>query len=447
MARRSDILGMNARNHLFQSRYNSKRGKMIANSKLLTKSALKKEKLPVPKLYRVFRRQEDVERYDFTRLPSSFVVKPNKGLGGEGILVVDRGGVYAGQWVLTDGKMITVGDLQLHINDILLGRFSLHDLPDFAFIEERIPIHKQFERISYQGTPDLGVVVFNNVPVMAFLRLATSESGGRANMFQGSIACGIDIATGTTVHAVKHTSSVAFFPGTRRKLKGIQIPEWDEVLEVALDTTRVVGLGYARVDLAIDPKRGPVVLEVNAQPGLKIQLANMRGLKRRLERVEGLKVKSRRQGIEIGRALFADSRVEMPHDASGPQIGTFEDAEVVSLLGEKIPVKAKIDTGAFRTSIDRDLAEKLGLLEMGNQLLTMGVRSSLGRDVRSIVNVTFYLKGKKIKTTASVSDRSEMKRPMIIGRRDLRPFTVKVRKWEAHEEMGEGEDGSLRANV
>ena len=435
MLQARDILGMNARNHLFQSRYNRKSGKIIANSKLLTKSTLKKEKIPVPKLYRVFRKDEDVERYNFTKLPDSFVVKPNKGLGGEGILVIDRGGVFAGEWVLTDGRTVSISDLQLHLNDILSGKYSLYDLPDFAFVEERIPVHKSFSKISFQGTPDVGILIFNRVPVMAFLRLPTQESGGKANMFQGAIACGIDIATGITVHAVKHTHSVRFFPGSRRKLVGVKVPDWDEVLDVALDTSRAVGLGYCRVDLAIHPKRGPVVLEINAQPGLKIQLSNMRPLRRRLLRVEGLRVKSRRQGVEIGKALFADSRVHLPYAKEGPRIGTFEEVQIASLLGDKIPIKAKIDTGAFRTSIDEDLAGRLGLLETGNQLLTMEFRSSLGKEERKLVNLTFYLKGKKIKTIASVADRSGLKRPMIIGRRDLRPFTFRVRKWEAHEEV------------
>ena len=429
-----DILGMNARNHQFQARYNRRQGKIVANSKLLTKAALKKKRLPVPKLYRVFRKEEDIERYDFTRLPESFVVKPSRGLGGEGILVIDRGGMFAGQWILTDGRALSVGDLQLHLSDIILGKYSLHGFADFAFMEERIPVHPKFSKISYQGTPDVGILVFNRVPVMAFLRLPTQESGGKANMFMGAIACGIDIATGTTVHAVKHTHSVRFFPETRQRLVGVEVPDWDEMLEIALDTAREVGLGYCRVDLAAHPKRGPVVLEINAQPGLKIQLANMQPLKRRLLRVEGLVVKSRRQGIEIGKALFADSRVELPHAKEGPQIGTFEDVKVMSLLGDKAVVKAKIDTGAFRTSIDRELARKLGLLETGNQLWKLDFRSSFGKEERQIVNMTFYLKGRKIKTTASVADRSEMKRPMIIGRRDLRPFTLRVRKWEAHEE-------------
>ncbi|HBU21331.1 TPA: alpha-L-glutamate ligase-like protein, partial [Candidatus Beckwithbacteria bacterium] len=154
---------------------------------------------------------------------------------------------------------------------------------------------------------------FNRVPVMAFLRLATRESHGKANMFQGAVACGIDMATGVTTDAVRHTSQITFFPGTRRKLRGIRVPRWDKVLRLAVEAAEAVGLGFCRVDVALQPKltregklkSKPMVLEVNSQPGLKIQLANAAGLRRRLTRVEGLKVKTVRQGLEIGKQLFA----------------------------------------------------------------------------------------------------------------------------------------------
>jgi hypothetical protein len=36
-----------------------------------------------------------------------------------------------------------------------------------VIIEERVPIHPKLLKISYKGTPDIRVVVFNSVPVMA----------------------------------------------------------------------------------------------------------------------------------------------------------------------------------------------------------------------------------------------------------------------------------------
>lgn len=446
MTKFSDILGMNARNHLYQSKYNSFKGKRAADSKLVTKSILKKAKLSVPKLYRIFKNERAVEGFNFINLPDSFVIKPSQGLGGEGILVIDQGGDPpaggAGEWVTVDGNKVTISDLRLHILDILAGKYSMLDLPDKAFIEERVRVHPRFEPISCQGTPDIGVLVFNKIPVMAFLRLPTKESHGKANMFQGAIACGIDMATGVTTKAVKYTSETKFFPDTRRRLNGVRIPRWEEVLELGVKTAEAVGLGYCRVDIALQPRKTksgklkstPMVLEVNAQPGLKIQLANEAGLKRRLERVEGLRVKTVKQGINIGKQLFSVRDEDESIQGGWLNIGIFEDVEVENFLGEKHQIKVKIDSGAFRSSIDEGLAKKLGLMDPENILWERSYRSALGREERKVVGVTFYLNGKKIKTAASVSDRSKLKRPMIVGRRDLLGFSIRVKEGEAGQE-------------
>jgi alpha-L-glutamate ligase-like protein len=250
-----DVLGMNARNYGYLSRYNKAKGKKIANSKLLTKSTLRKSKLPVPRLYRVFRSEEDVNKYDFTRLPESFVIKPNKGLGGEGIIVVEQGGTYAGQWITSQGETISIEDIKLHIGDILEGRFSIDDAPDFAFVEERIRIHPVFEKHAYHGTPDIRIIVFNRVPVMAMLRIPTRESGGRANLHQGAVGAGIDLATGITTYAIKYSKEVKFMPNTRRRVRGINIPEWDQVLELAVKCQEITKLGYLGADIVLQPSQ------------------------------------------------------------------------------------------------------------------------------------------------------------------------------------------------
>lgn len=425
------ILGINARNILYIFRYNRAQGKRIANHKLLTKSALRKAKLPIPKLYRVFRNIEEIEKFDFIKkLPESFVIKPDNSLGGEGILVIEKHGQYAGQWITTTGEAKSILDFKLLIRDILEGRFSMENKPDIAFVEERIRIHPAFKKICWGGTPDIGVLVFNKIPVMAYLRLPTKESGGRANMFQGAIACGIDITTGITIHAIKGTKSIKFFPGTRRRLTGVKIPEWNEVLKLAIDCQIAVPkLGFMRADIVLQPsikkpgKTFPKVLELNAQPGLKIQLANKTGLRKRLERVEGLKVESVEKGIKIAKELFADPRLR---DVSigKKTVNVFEEVQIRSFMGDRVSVKAKIDTGAFRTSIDEKLADQLGLLSPENIILERYYRSALGREKRSLLELVFWLGGRKIKTMANISDRSRLKRPMVIGRRDLAGFLV-----------------------
>jgi len=103
-------------------------------------------------------------------------------------------------------------------------------------------------------------------------------------------------------------------------------------------------------------------------------------------------------------------------------IGVFEE---IILVGKKTKkVKAKIDTGAWRTSIDKSLIKELGFEKIGK---TKKVKSSLGREEREIYKVSFLLKNKRIDTHAFCSDRKNLKYKVIIGRRDLKGFNIKVR--------------------
>lgn len=440
-----DVLGLNSRNHLYTSVYNSRAGKAIANSKLLTKKTLKAAKIRVPQTFAIIKSMESLESFDFLKLPADFVVKPNNGLGGQGIIVIERRGEFAGEWIDSQGILWRANDLQLHIADILAGRYSMDDVADIAYIEERVRVHPVFEKYSYHGTPDIRVIVYNRVPVMSYVRLPTEESGGRANLFQGAAAVGIDIATGITTYGIHHAKPTEFFPGTRRKLANIQIPHWEEILETAIAASQAIGLGYMASDIVLQPTSGtskiskkqntkgdtetivavPMILEVNAQPGLKIQIANRAGLKERLARLKGLKIVSPRHGIRVAQALFADPKLA-ERGLGRKTVGAFEEVELIGLNGKTEIVNAKIDTGADGSSIDRVLAEELGLLESENILYYDYFRNALGRKKREIVGVTFVMAGRKMRTQISIADRSRLRTKMIVGRRDLKQFAVVV---------------------
>jgi len=423
------ILGLNARNYEYL-KYNSVASRRIADSKLLTKSACKKAGLSTPRLYTVIRNQNDLAKFDFGKITDSFVVKPNRGMGGKGIIVVEKSGKVPGTWITSERQKITNDDIKLHIADILEGRFSMNDMPDIAYIEERVRIHPVFADYSYHGTPDIGVLVFNHIPVMAFLRLPTKESGGRANMFQGAIACGIDLATGITTYAYQKTDYIKTFPNTRKNLSGIQIPEWEAILELAIKAAKAADLGYMRADVVLQPsikhpgKIIPKILELNAQPGLKIQLCNKAGLRRRLERVEGLEVETAQKGIRIAQELFGDRKEPMTK-GNLVKIRVSETVKVTDYDGKEHTVKVKVDTGADRTSIDTALAESFGLLRPENVLYEVEVENALGvHQKRQVVGITYTLAGKTIKSTASVTDRSHLKKLMLVGRKDLKGFMI-----------------------
>ena len=429
MAKTSSILGLNARNRLFLS-LNKKFGRRIADSKLLTKKILGKYGLPTPKLYAVFTNPGEVFDFPWETLPDNFVLKPSSGFGGEGIVIVKKKAKWAGEWYLMDGSIINIGELRLRSLDILAGQYSLHNLPDKAFVEERIKIAKIFRKYAFQGTPDVRVIVFNKVPVMAMLRLPTASSAGKANLHQGAIGVGIDLATGITTYGVVNGQWIKYIPGTKIKVNGLKLPFWDNILTLAIKTQEVIPkLGYLGVDIVIDEDRGPMVLELNARPGLEIQNANLAPLKKRLERVEGLEVRDAEHGVKIAKTLFAERFADRVMAEEGIKIvSVWEMVKIISADKKKVEIKAKVDTGAWRTSIDKDLAKQLGLLRPENILWTKVYKSSFGKEKRPVIELSFYLAGRKIKTLAGVAKRTNLRAPMVIGRRDLEGFLVKPRE-------------------
>ncbi len=459
-----EVLGMNARNLEYVRPLNRKRGREFADNKLLAKRLLRKNDLPVPSLIGRIKTHAELEIFDWESLPESFALKPNRGFGGEGILIVygrKRGRTDA--WVKASGAIVTVEDLKTHIRNILDGSFSLTNTPDIAFFEERLKLLKLFKPYAYRGIPDIRVVVFNHVPVMAMLRLPTRESDGKANLQQGAIGTGIDLATGTTTSAVVGKSHIIeYVPGTRLALSGIRIPYGNEILRIAVESQSVSGLGFLGADIAIDRDRGPVLLELNARPGLSIQIANLSGLKSRLDRVKGLKVKTTERGILLGKNLFGGEIEEEIEEISGKRvIGSVEKVKLIGKDGKEVIVEAKIDTGADSTSIDTDLARELGfgslidffdsfpkpsvqndteafLIQESLRKEYLGkhedlkdivfVSSSNGISFRPKIRCQLILDSIELNPKITIASRAHLQYPVIVGRNSLKRFLIDVNK-------------------
>ena len=118
------------------------------------------------------------------------------------------------------------------------------------------------------------------------MRLATAESGGRANLHQGAVGVGLDIRSGKTLRAVMHNRPVSVHPDTGADLSKLVVPFWREHLLIGAKAYEMTGLGYLGADIVLDRDRGPMMLELNARPGLAIQIANGSGLATVVKKIE-----------------------------------------------------------------------------------------------------------------------------------------------------------------
>jgi hypothetical protein len=99
---------------------------------------------------------------------------------------------------------------------------------------------------------------------------------------------GLDICTGKAIQAVQRNKLVTHHPDTGRDFSDLQIPNWLDILMLSAKCYDMTDLGYIGCDFVIDETRGPMILELNARPGLAVQIANGIGLLTRLQTIEKL---------------------------------------------------------------------------------------------------------------------------------------------------------------
>jgi alpha-L-glutamate ligase-like protein len=310
--RRAGVLGLNCRNSGYTLKYNRRRFYPLVDDKVLCKRRLQERGLAVPDLIALVELNRQAAHLgellgDFTE----FVIKPSHGSGGSGILVIT--GRRADYYLDNDGKLVMPDDLAHHITNVIGGLYSLGGQPDVAMIETLVHFDPLFAGLTYHGVPDIRVIVFKGYPVMAMTRLPTRMSHGKANLHQGAIGAGIDLATGITFGGVSGNRLVTEHPDTGHRIEGFRVPHWATIVSMAAQCYEAVELGYLGVDIVLDRDLGPLILELNARPGLNIQLANHRGLRSRLDAVEALgsRQEAPEQRVEWACRMFGDPQTEL----------------------------------------------------------------------------------------------------------------------------------------
>lgn len=285
--RQNGVLGINRRNSEFIRQWNPRRLYPLVDDKLRTKRLALAFGMPVPELFGVIEKQHDIR--DLPGIVADrqqFVVKPAHGSGGNGVLVIT--GRRGDRFAKASGALLDENELDHHISNMLSGLYSLGGQRDRVVVEYCVQCDPELAKISFRGVPDIRLIVFKGFPVMAMIRLPTRLSDGRANLHQGAVGVGIDLASGTTLGGVQENHRVSEHPDTGQKLEGMPIPGWGRILEMGANCYEMTGLGYLGVDIVVDRDLGPLILELNARPGLAIQIANGSGLHHRLIQIERL---------------------------------------------------------------------------------------------------------------------------------------------------------------
>lgn len=301
------ILGINNRVGRYILRHNKRKNYPLVDNKVLTAQRAAAWGIAMPENYMVVENYGSLKNLHLKlQNYSSFVIKPAKGSQGNGIIVIKEvikeeiNGEVRILCRRSNDKIMEVEEVKHHISGILSGLYSLAGQSDMAIIQEKIDKHSIFNDYSYGGIPDIRVIVFEGFPVMSMVRLPTKSSDGRANLHQGAIGAGLNLSNGWTNNAVIRNQVIDEHPDTGHKLSGLKLPFWREILELAAHCYDMVELGYLGADIVLTPDKGPILLELNARPGLGIQIANLDGLVPRLEKIREV----------IGKNWMAKERVD-----------------------------------------------------------------------------------------------------------------------------------------
>lgn len=276
-----EILGINLRNAII-SKYNPRHAIERARDKVAAKVALVAHGVATSGTIAVVSGYGQLSSFDPEKiLPDAWAIKPARGSQGDGILLAV--GKSGRNWLKGSGKPITPDEVQNHVRRIVDGQFSGDSASDdAALIEPLIRADPGFAFLVDDGLPDVRVICRGTVPLMAMARFPTNESDGKANLHQGGIGAGVDLETGVIFRAKQGKKVITHHPDTGQQLIGFKIPHWKKVLDIAAMSGPAVGLGYCGVDIVHDINEGPMVIEVNAHPGIEIQNTTLQGLRGRL---------------------------------------------------------------------------------------------------------------------------------------------------------------------
>jgi len=312
------ILGQNARNLNFISKYNDDLAKSLADSKIKTKEFLSKKWVKIQESLAVIKNHKELEDFDLNSLPLPFVVKPNSGYWWKWIIVFEKKD-KENNFITTDLEKYSLKNLQNHISDILDGFYSLSGSRDRAIFERKIILDHSIELLWKFWLPDIRVIVFNSVPVIAMMRVPTANSKWKANLHMWACWLWVDIWSGKITYITQFRKMIKSIPGIW-DVRWVEIPHWEEILKLAVKVQQVTNIWYIWCDIVLDNNFGPLLLEMNVRPGLEVQVANKIPLLERLKKVQNIKINSVEKWVRLARDLFGWDIEEKIKNISGKKV-------------------------------------------------------------------------------------------------------------------------------
>ncbi|CAL2076166.1 Alpha-L-glutamate ligase-like protein [Tenacibaculum sp. 190524A05c] len=275
-----EAMGINERNVSLIYPNNNRKYYKFADDKVLAKEILDENSIPCADTYAVIEKISGIQKgWELVKKYDKLAIKPANGSGGGGIKILKKDSQE--NWI-SSGKIIHEEEIFLHMASIIMGQYSLGS-DDRVLIEKCIESHSFFHEIYPAGVPDFRVILLNKKPVISMLRVPTDKSDGKANLHQGGLGIGINMEYGTLTYAYDGKNYFEVHPDNGNQIFGKEIPYWNEILEISIQTAASFPLNYLGVDIVIDQWLGPLIMEVNVRPGLGIQLANKTGMKKVLK--------------------------------------------------------------------------------------------------------------------------------------------------------------------
>lgn len=263
-------MGINKRNVELVKPQSDRKLLALVDDKLQTKEILGKAGINFAKVYGVCQSFFEIDEFiNSVNKESSFVLKPSRGYGGNGIEIIKR--VEDDRWILSGNRQWDKFVQNDYIREILFGVYSMRDDSDVAFAEELIEAHEDISPFATDGLPDIRVIVYKGSSIAAMMRVPTNESNGKANLHAGGFAAAVDIVNGRILNGWYKNKKIDQHPESGIVLNVFKVPFWPEIIKISNSLLQHFNLQYMGVDFTVDKNNGPLILELNARPGLEIQ--------------------------------------------------------------------------------------------------------------------------------------------------------------------------------